>query len=124
MFHVSCPNWLLRLLRLLKLTKNKPVSLTAGVLIIGSLLWDSEKGRRAWRDARLIVPLAQTVTAPIRYGRRSGTRGNSYTMVFSRLCPPGGAKLVPCSHVISTLQDLIAEAECLWKAEEPDAEAH
>jgi hypothetical protein len=67
---------------------------------------------------------AQTVSAPIRYGRRSGTRGNSYTMVISRLCPLGRAKLVPCSHAISTLQDLIAEAEYLWKAEEPDAEAH
>jgi hypothetical protein len=66
----------------------------------------------------------QDVTAPIRYGRLSGSRGNSYTMVFSRLCPQGRAKLVPCSHAISTAQELIAEAECLWKAEEPDAEPH
>ena len=96
--------------------------LTAGVLIIGSLLWDSEKGRPAWRDARLNIASGQTVTAPIRYGRLSGTRGTSFTMVFSRLCPMGHAKLVPCSHAISTVQDLIAEAECLWKAEQPDAE--
>lgn len=97
--------------------------LNAGVLIIGSLFWDSENERPAWRDARLKMASAQTVTAPIRYGRLSGTRGNSYTMVFSRLCPPGQAKLVPCSHAISTMQDLISEAECLWKAEQPDAQA-
>jgi len=100
------------------------VPLTAGVLIIGSLLWDSEKGRPAWRDARLDVASAQAVTAPIRYGRKARTRGNSFTMVFSRQCPAGLAKLVPCSHTISTPQDLITEAEYLWKAEKPDAELH
>jgi hypothetical protein len=100
------------------------VPLTAGVLIIGSLFWESKRGRPAWRDERLDMPAAQTVSAPIRYGRRSSTRGNSYTMVFSRLCPPGRAKLVPCSHAIATPQDLVIEAEHLWKAEEPDAKAH
>ena len=104
--------------------RGEPVPLNAGILIIGSLLWDLEKERPAWRGARLNMGLAHTVTAPIRYGRRSESRGNSYTMVFSRLCPPGWAKLVPCSHTISTAQDLIAEAEFLWKAEQPDAEAH
>ena len=98
--------------------------MNAGILIIGSLFWDLEKERPAWRSARLNMAAAQTVSAPIRYGRRSETRGDSYTMVFSRLCPPGWAKLVPCSHGISTAQDLIAEAEFLWKAEQPDAEAH
>ena len=98
--------------------------LNSGILIIGSLLWDLENERPAWRNARLNMGGTQTVTAPIRYGRQSGTRGNSYTMVFSRLCPPGSAKLVPCSHTISTAQELIAEAEFLWKAEQPDAKAH
>src|SRR5947209_4925613 len=119
MFRRLYRNWLPRLLKLLKLRRSEPVPLTAGVLIIGSLLWDAEKGRPAWRGARLDKASAQTVTAPIRYGRLSGSRGNSYTMVFSRLCPAGQAKLVPCSHTISTVQDLIAEAECLWKAEQP-----
>lgn len=100
------------------------MQLTAGVLIIGSLLWDSKKERLAWRAARLNMASGQSVTAPIRYGRLSETRGNSYTMVFSRLCPVGTAKLVPCSHSVLTLQDLIAEAEHLWKAEKPNAEAH
>jgi hypothetical protein len=100
------------------------VPLTAGVLIIGSLLWDSEKEHPAWRATRLDVAGAQTVTAPIRYGRLSESRGNSYTMVFSRMCPAGQAKLVPCSNTISTIQDLTAEAEHLWKAEQPRAKAH
>jgi hypothetical protein len=120
MFRHLCQGWL----RLLRLKRSEPIPLTAGVLIIGSLLWDSEKERPAWRAARLDVAAAQAVTAPIRYGRLSESRGNSYTMVFSRLSPAGQAKLVPCSHTISTVQDLIAEAEHLWKAEQPAAKAH
>ena len=58
--------------------------LTAGVLIIGSLLWDSEEDRPTWRDVRLDIASAQAVTAPIRYGRLSGKkRGHTHTMVFS-----------------------------------------
>jgi hypothetical protein len=116
--------WLLRPLKLLRLKRSEPVPLTAGVLIIGSLLWDSDPVRKAWRDGRLLMNSAETVTAPIRYGRLSSSRGNSYTMVFSRLCQAGQAKLVTCSHTISSLHDLIAEAEYLWKAEQPRAKAH
>lgn len=67
---------------------------------------------------------AQTVTAPIRYGRLSGkSRGYTYTMVFSRLAGIGHAKTVRCSRPIATLADLLAEAEALWKAEQPGAAA-
>jgi hypothetical protein len=119
MFRLSYRNWLSRLLRLLKLTRSEPVPLTAGILIIGSLLWDDR--RRPWRDARLDMASIDTVTAPIRYGRLSGSRGNTYTMVFSRLCESGQAKMVHCSHTVSSLKDLIAEAEALWKAEQQGA---
>ena len=95
--------------------------LTAGVLIIGSLFWDLENDRPAWRKDRLDMAAAQNVAVPIRYGRVSESRGNSYTMVVSRTCPAGRAKLVGCSHAISTVEDLIAEAECLWRAEQPAA---
>jgi hypothetical protein len=62
---------------LLRLRRSEPVPLNAGILIIGSLLWDAE--RKGWRDARLEMPTAATVTAPIRYGRLSGTRrGHRY----------------------------------------------
>lgn len=98
--------------------------LTGGVLIIGSLLWDSEKGRPAWRDARLDMASAQTVTAPIRYGRLSGKgRGHTYTMVFSRLAEIGNGKAVRCSRPVAMPGDLLAEAEALWKAEQPTAAA-
>jgi len=105
-------------------TLNEPAPLSAGVLIIGSLFWEAEKGRKEWQDARLDMASAKAVTAPIRYGRKARTRGDSFTMVFFRLCPSGTAKLVSCSRTISTAQDLIAEAEHLWKAEKPDATPH
>jgi hypothetical protein len=89
--------------------------LNAGILIIGSLFWDEK--RREWRNARLDMTSVQTVTAPIRHGRLSRSRGNTYTMVFSRLCKLGHAILVNCSHEISLFDDLNAEAEHLWKAE-------
>jgi len=91
--------------------------LNVGVLIIGSLLWDEK--RQAWRNARLDMTSVQTVTAPIRYGRLS--KGNTYTMAFSRLCASGHAKVVNCSHRVSSFGDLNTEAECLWKAEYPKA---
>lgn len=98
--------------------------LNVGVLIIGSLFWDPEQNRPAWRGARLDMATAQTVTAPIRYGRRSGrNRGDTYTMVFSRLAEPGHAKVVQCTRQVSTPDDLIAEAQALWKAEKPSADA-
>lgn len=91
--------------------------LRAGILIIGSLLWDEK--RQAWRDVRLDMTSAETVTAPIRYGRLSGKqRGHTYTMVFSRLCETGYAKAVCCTRGIATTADLIAEAEALWQAEQ------
>ncbi len=67
---------------------------------------------------------AQSVTAPIRYGRRSGrNRGYTYTMVFSRLAELGHAKVVQCIRNVSTPDDLISEAQALWKAEMPAADA-
>jgi hypothetical protein len=121
MFRHLYQGWL-RLLKLLRLKRNKPVPLTAGVLIIGSLLWDSERDRPAWREARLDRASAQSVTAPIRYGRLSGKgRGYTYTMVFSRLAGIGHAKAVRCRQPIATPAELFAEAEALWKAEQPSA---
>jgi hypothetical protein len=105
-----------RLLRLLKLTRSEPVPLTVGILIIGSLLWDDR--RQAWRNARLDMASTETVTAPIRYGRRSESRGNTYTMVFSRLCEAGCGTVVHCLHPVSSVDGLISEAEHLWAAEQ------
>jgi len=38
-------------------------------------------------------------------------------MVFSRGCPPGAAKVLPCRNLVNSEKDLIAEAEYLWTAE-------
>jgi hypothetical protein len=91
------------------------MSLTVGVLIIGSLKWDP--GRASWRESRLQMTDSLPVTAPIRYGRKSASRANTYTMVFSRGCPAGQAVVVPCVSTVSSVEDLLAEAEHLWAAE-------
>ena len=93
-----------------------------GILIVGSLLWDENQNRQKWRRNRLAIDAKRSVPAPIRYGRRSQSRGCSYTMVFSselvgdesRL---GTAACVPCLHGVNSLEDLVVEAECLWAAE-------
>lgn len=119
-----CQGWL-GLLKLLRLKKSKFVPLNAGVLIIGSLLWDSENGRPAWRDARLDGVSTQIVIARIRYGRLlSGKRrGRTYTMVFSRSAGSGHARVVRCTRQVATPAQLLEEATALWKAEQPSAAA-
>jgi len=92
------------------------VPLTVGILIIGSLLWDER--RQAWRNARLDMASIDTVTAPIRYGRLSSSRGNTYTMVFSRGYDAGHGAVVRCVHPVSSVDDLISEAKHLWAAEQ------
>ncbi|HVW79038.1 MAG TPA: hypothetical protein VHB45_15595 [Alloacidobacterium sp.] len=94
----------------------EPLILNAGILIIGSLLWD--KDRQEWRDERLDFARSELVCAPIRYGRKSGARrGHTYTMVFSQAAPAGCAKVVACSHTINSANDLMFEALKLWEAE-------
>lgn len=93
------------------------------VLIIGSLLWDNDsKGRDTWRSQRLNLEARIPVQAPIWYGRRSQSRGNTYTMTFRQEGPLGVAMLVPCQRAIETIDDLRSEAHALWKAEAPNAD--
>ena len=92
-----------------------------GILIIGSLYWDSSDLRSKWRRDRLCLDAKQCVKAPIRYGRCSSTRGNSYTMVFSKELiyknQFGQAIAVPCQRLVNNSEDLIKEAKYLWAAE-------
>ena len=94
--------------------------LQGAVLIIGSLLWDEDKGRTHWRTERLKEKNAKPVAVPIRYGRFSTNRG-AYTMVFSRLCYRhtnlGQAVIVPFAKSITTFDDLRDEADRLATAE-------
>lgn len=98
----------------------KGVYMKIGILIIGSLIWETDKGRRDWRNDRLRVDQAVAVTAPIRYGRKSVGRDNTFTMVLSRKASLGVAKAVPCRRN-TTGVDLFDEAIHLWRAESGDA---
>src|SRR5229473_3279974 len=90
---------------------------TLGVLAVGSLYWDGNPSRNAWRDARLERSAEFQVNVPIRYGRKSESRGDTYTMVYSRSCALGQAKAIRCRNVLSSIDDLVFEAEQLWTAE-------
>lgn len=94
-----------------------------GILIIGSLYWDNENGRDDWRKMRLDMNACIPVRAPIYYGRKSASRGNTYTMTFRRNDPSGMAALVPCQREIESIDDLKDEAEALWKAEAPNSKS-
>ncbi|MDE0130188.1 MAG: hypothetical protein OXQ86_11600 [Gammaproteobacteria bacterium] len=88
-----------------------------GVLIIGSLYWDDSPPRTAWRSERLNCVRQHQVRVPIRYGRRSRSRGYSYTMVFSPdLCEDqfGTAVAIP----FKSENMLEEEAKHLWSAED------
>jgi len=90
----------------------------AGILIIGSLFWDAQPRRKTWRKSRLIVQKTIRVAVPIRYGRRSSTRENTFTMTFANGEPDGRGLLVPCRADISDIHAFLTEAEALWKAED------
>lgn len=91
------------------------------ILIIGSLLWDSRGERASWRQSRLIIDHAVPVNVPIRYGRRSQSRSNTFTMTFANDAPSGKGVLVPCRTSPPDVAAVVAEAEELWRAEQPGA---
>lgn len=86
-------------------------SIKGGVILIGSLLWETrvlnpfskkEKDlaelRQNWRNQYLDLDNQILGTMPIRYGRCSNSRNCTYTMVFSRSClktNKGVAAIVP-----------------------------
>lgn len=94
-----------------------------GILIIGSLLWDGRCERDEWRQACLRIDDAMHVRVPIRYGRRSLSRGNTFTMTFACDGQLGQGVLVPCRTSVADAAALLSEAKELWKAEQPGAPA-
>ena len=111
-----------------------PLNLRTGVLVVGSLDWESKSYgedfigaprpvRLKWRETRLKGDKRsmQYVTVPIRYGRKSDTRGGAYTMVFSpeRAANPGVGKVIRCRREVNGFDDLMQEAVELWRAEQP-----
>lgn len=98
------------------------VNYTAGILMIGSLVWDRRDHRVSWRRNRLKAAPGIPVQAPIRYGRISKDREKTYTMVFSiELLPArvGWALVMPCRCPVINADHLVQEAQALWAAEQP-----
>ncbi len=97
-------------------------SYTVGILIIGSLFWDTREHRESWRRARLEIGHEIPVRVPIRYGRRSDkSRGKTYTMVFSNELSTeryGWALVVPCRNPVMSADELVIEGKALWAAEQ------
>jgi hypothetical protein len=115
------------------------MKLKIGALIVGSLDWESKDyggacreelrrcgvppnlSRARWRRERLLDTADSEfpVCVPIRYGRLSQSRGNTFTMVFSPEYEQrsGLAKVIACKNVVTTFNDLLAEAIELWAAE-------
>jgi len=94
-----------------------------GILIIGSLLWDDDtESRRAdWRAARLDVGAQVPVRAPIYYGRKSRSRGSTYTMAFRPGDSSAQGVLVPCTEKANKIESLVSEPNALWQAEDANA---
>jgi len=95
-----------------------------GILVIGSLFWERKEHRTNWRNSRLDMDNKIYVKVPIRYGKISSLRNNTYTMVFSESCHDerklGTAIVLPCKNPISNRQDIINEAKALWNAEQKE----
>jgi hypothetical protein len=128
---------LCRVLRtLLRLNPANPANtsmtkkLQGAVLVIGSLFWENEqnaiepekgKGREEWRKEHLRIEEKSSVYCDIRYGRISGSRFNTYTMVFSNGAPARGTGwLIPLQKSVEGgdwLLDIFKEALALSRAE-------
>lgn len=107
-------------------TFNQP--LRCGILIVGSLFWDDEdRYRNIWRENRLDLTAKQFVSAPIRYGRKSKTWSDAFTMVLDQNIACGFGLLIPCKSQIRSFEQLIEEVQWLWSAEsrkEPSNKFH
>jgi len=101
------------------------MKLKGGVIIIGSLIWEDhlvnenkDYIRRDWRrlnlfDKRILI------NVPIRYGRESQTRRNTYTMVFSKSCEStlGQGLILPFNEHVTSFEILERQAIALAIAE-------
>lgn len=101
------------------------MKLKGGVIIIGSLIWEdhlnnkkADNIRKEWRKQNLINKSTLT-KVPIRYGRESQTREDTYTMIFSKSCEDnlGQGLILPFNQDIITFEGLERQAIALAIAE-------
>jgi len=102
------------------------MKLKGGVIIIGSLIWEdhlnnkknTDNIRKEWRKQNLIDERTLT-KVPIRYGRESQTREDTYTMIFSKSCEDnlGQGLILPFNQDLITFEGLERQAIALAIAE-------
>ena len=96
------------------------MKLNGGILIIGSLVWDDSTIRKNWRNQSLNEKDRIKVRIPIRYGRISQSRMNTYTMVFSPALAQdeyGQGILLKFRNPIVSTDALINEADTIIRVE-------
>lgn len=95
-----------------------------GIIIIGSLLWDENRGkdleyRKNWRHENLDLKNKIHCKLPVRYGRKSG-KGKHYTMVYTKdinYLNYGLGYLIPIQTEIKDIDEIISHAKKLSLAE-------
>jgi hypothetical protein len=99
-----------------------------GAIIIGSLFWEKTPRREKWRQVYLETNENKVpVRIRIRYGRKSSTRQDTYTMIVSNNPKTdfGNAYILPFKETIKNARNLesqafaMAGAEGLWKKSGP-----
>ena len=91
-----------------------------GVIIIGSLLWDKSPIREKWRLLCLKDASTKTrVKVKIRYGRKSQSRKNTYSMIFSNhpTTEYGQGYILGFKEIIKNTKALEQQAFALARAE-------
>ncbi|MXY33767.1 MAG: hypothetical protein F4Y60_06700 [Boseongicola sp. SB0664_bin_43] len=70
---------------------------------MGPLYWDYENGRADWCKHRLCTgaSILVLVRAPVRFERKSTSRGDTCTITFLHVDPLGAAVYVPVSTGLS-----------------------
>ncbi|NPD45717.1 hypothetical protein [Lentimicrobium sp. S6] len=101
-------------------------NMKGAVILIGSLLWENEKNalitsqgklRAKWRN-NLDLENKIEIKVPIRYGRLSGSKKNTYTMVFSNSeTNLGSAFLIPFKEEAFNFAQIKKQALELSEAE-------
>ena len=103
------------------------MKLIGGIIIVGSLIWedhlDFEKNgenyiRRDWRNQNLKLQRHLT-SVPIRYGRKSSSRKDTYSMIFDNAIKTnlGQGLILEFQQPINSFEDLERQAIALAIAE-------
>lgn len=91
-----------------------------GVIIVGSLIWDTSIAREKWRRVAFINSVERIkVPVKIRYGRESRSRSDTYSMIFSNHPSTefGEAFILEFKDPIKSFKNLEEQAYNLAQAE-------